>query len=443
MHDPRGIKIGYIWFQPGVSRLNGWTLLYVLFASIGLLVFLNFQQPYVLEVMLGIPAERHGRAVAQMALVHELILLSAVGPFGALADRIGRRPVLALGYIVIALGYFAYPYATSLEMLTFYRGIFALGAAAIIATFTTVLTDYPQEISRGKLVALGSILNALGLTLLAGLGGQLINWLTQAGLSPVGAGRIAIVAVGSVGLLSAFVVWIGLRGSPQRRHEGHEQIPLLQLLREGFGEARKPRIALAYAAAFIARGDVVVTGMYLSLWAQRYGAEIGLSADKAQAQAGIMFAIVAASPLPVAALFGIFNDRLDRVTGLIIAMLLATCGYIGFGSLESPLLGMAIPVGIMLGIGQVASIIAGQTLIGQEADPRISGSTLGVFNAFGAFGTLVGSVGGGYLFDTWTYGAPFLMMGIASGIVGLMALAVRIHYGATPPTRSNSGLPGR
>ena len=311
--DTRGTKLGYIWLQPGVSRMNGWTLLYVLFVSIGLLVFLNFQQPYVLEVMLGIPEERHGRVVAQMALVHELVLIGCVGPFGALADRIGRRKVLVFGYIVMAIGYCAYPFATSVVMLTAFRGIFALGAAAIISTFTTVLTDYPQEMSRGKLVALGSILNAIGLTLLAGVGGQMIRWLAEAGISDVGAGRIAIATIGMVGFFSAIVVWFGLRGE-QLRIE-HAKIPLPVLLKEGFAAARNPRIALAYAAAFVARGDVVVVGMYLSLWAQRVGVDSGLTAGEAQAQAGIMLAIVSASPLPVAALFGILNDRLDRVTG--------------------------------------------------------------------------------------------------------------------------------
>lgn len=425
--DPRGTKLGYIWLQPGVSRMNGWTLLYVLFVSIGLLVFLNFQQPYVLEVMLGIPEERHGRVVAQMALVHELVLIGFVGPFGALADRIGRRKVLTFGYIIMAIGYCAYPFASSVIMLTAFRAIFALGAAAIISTFTTVLTDYPQEMSRGKLVALGSILNAIGLTLLAGVGGQLIRWLAEAGISDVGAGRIAIATIGMVGFVSAVVVWFGLRGEELRIE--HAKIPLPTLLREGFAAARNPRIALAYSAAFVARGDVVVVGMYLSLWAQRVGVDSGLTAGEAQAQAGIMLAIVSASPLPIAALFGILNDRLDRVTGLIIATALATAGYLAFGSLDSPLFGWAVPVGILLGCGQVASIIAGQTLIGQEADPRIAGSTLGVFNAFGAIGTLFGSVLGGFLFDFWTFGGPFLMMGIASLIVMLGAIFVRLKFG--------------
>lgn len=422
-----GTRLGYIWLQPGVTRLNGWTLLYVLFISIGLLVFLNFQQPYVLEVMLGIPADEHGRVVAKMGLVHEVVLIGLVGPFGALADRIGRRPVLALGYVMLAAGYMAYPFATSVVMLTAFRAIFAVGAAAIICTFTTVLTDYPQDISRGKLVALGSVLNALGLAILSGVGGQAISWLTATGIDPVVAGRMAITGVGMVGLLSAAVVTVGLRGEQLKLQ--HQKIPLTTLMREGFGAARNPRVALAYASAFIARGDNVVVGAYLSLWAQQAGVAMGVTPGDAQADAGILLALIFVTPLPVAALFGVLNDRLDRVTGLIIASALGAIGYLGFGSLANPMVGLAIPVGIVLGCGMVTSVISGQTLIGQEADPRITGSTLGAFNFFGSVGTLVSTVLGGYLFDIWTNGGPFLMMGIGSTIILLFAIYVRLRCG--------------
>ncbi len=432
MHDPRGIKLGYIWLQPGVSRLNGWTLLYVLFISIGLLVFLNFQQPYVLEVMLGIPEDQHGRVIAQMGLVHEIVLISLVGPFGALSDRIGRRSVLAFGYVMIAAGYMAYPFATSVVMLTAFRAIFAIGAAAIICTFTTVLTDYPQDISRSKLIAIGSVLNAFGLALLVGVGGQTISWLTAGGYDPVVAGQIAIVGVGTVGFLSAAIVLFGLRGETLILE--HQKIPIATLIKEGFGAARNPRIALAYASAFIARGDNVVIGAYLSLWAQQAGLAMNMTAGDAQAEAGKLLAIVMVAPLPVAALFGYFNDKMDRVTGLIIASGLGAIGYLVFGSLDNPLLGLAIPVGIVLGCGMVTSVIASQTLIGQEADPRITGSTLGAFNFFGSVGTLISTVLGGYLFDIWTKGGPFLMMGIGSTGILLFAIYVRVRYGvATSP----------
>jgi MFS family permease len=434
MHNPSGVKLGYIWLQPGVTRLNGYTLLYVLFISIGLLVFLNFQQPYVLEVMLGIPQAEHGRVIAKMGLVHEIVLISLVGPFGALSDRIGRRKVLAFGYLMITAGYMAYPFATSVVMLTAFRAIFAVGAAAVICTFTTVLTDYPQDISRGKLVALGSVLNAFGLAILAGVGGQAISWLSAGGYDPIVAGQIAIVGVGTVGLLSAVLVILGLRGEELKLD--HQKIPLATLIKEGFGAARNPRIALAYASAFIARGDNVVIGAYLSLWVQQAGLAMNMTAGDAQAEAGKLLAITMVAPLPVAALFGYLNDKLDRVTGLIIASGLGAIGYLVFGSLESPLLGFAIPVGIVLGCGMVTSVIAGQTLIGQEADPRITGSTLGAFNFFGSVGTLVSTVLGGYLFDIWTRGGPFLMMGIGSCGILLFAIYVRLKHGALAATPS-------
>jgi len=424
MHNDQGTKLGYIWLQPGVTRTNAWTLLYVLFISIGLLVFLNFQQPYVLEEMLGIPKDQHGRVIAQMALVHEMVLIAMVGPFGALSDRIGRRPVLMIGYIMCAAGYLAYPFATTVVMLTAFRGIFAVGAAAIICSFTTVLTDYPQNVSRSKLIATGSVLNALGLGLLMGLGGQAISWLTNAGYDPVTAGRLAIVGVGTVSLLSAVVVWFGLRG--ENLNLEHKRIPLATLIKEGFGAARNPRIALAYASAFIARGDNVVIGAYLSAWAIQ---SESVSAGEAVAAAGIIVAIVNVGPLPLAALFGPINDRINRVSGLIIATAVAAVGYLGFGSLDNPFVSLAIPVGLVMGAGQVLSIIAGQTLIGQEADPRITGSTLGAFNFCGSVGTLISSVLGGILFDVWTKGGPFLMMGIGSVFLLMGAIYVRLRHG--------------
>ena len=75
-----------------------------------------------------------------------------------------------------------------------------------------MLSDYPQEISRGKMVALGSILNGIGLSILTGVGGQVIKILTDSGYDPVVAGRMAITGVGLIAILSAGTVFFGLRG---------------------------------------------------------------------------------------------------------------------------------------------------------------------------------------------------------------------------------------
>ena len=156
---------------------------------------------------------------------------------------------------------------------------------------------------------------------------------------------------------------------------------------------------------------------------------VNLTAAEAQSKAALLIPLIMAAPLPLAALFGYINDKLDRVTGLIIASALGAVGYLSFGSLDSPLLGIAIPIGFVLGTGMITSVISSQTLIGQEADPRITGSTLGAFNFFGSVGTLVATVLGGYLFDIWTAGGPFLMMGMGSLLVLIFAIYVRLRHG--------------
>ena len=94
--------LGYLWLQPGVTRTNGRALLLCGLTGIPVLAFINFIQPVILEVSLGIPRESQGALTANLAVAQELILLLLVGPFGALADRIGRRAIVALGYLVVA-----------------------------------------------------------------------------------------------------------------------------------------------------------------------------------------------------------------------------------------------------------------------------------------------------------------------------------------------------
>ena len=78
----------------------------------------------------------------------------------------------------------------------------------------------------------------------------------------------------------------------------------------------------------------------------------------------------------------------------------------------------------------VTTIIAGQKVIRRNADARGAGPTVCAFIFFVSVGTLVSTVLGGYLFDMWSKGGPFLMMGIGSTCILLFAIDVRLRHGA-------------
>jgi MFS family permease len=233
--------------------------------------------------------------------------------------------------------------------------------------------------------------------------------------------------VGAACVVSGIIVMIGLRGN-DRGSANPDKQPFLRLLGQGFGAARNPRIAVSYAAAFAARGDVVVIGTYVSLWGTQAAMAQGMTAAEGLAKATIVFAMIQTAALIVSPVIGIMNDRINRVTALVIGMGLASVGYFMFGLQDTPYGNSSMAIAFVLGIGQVSAILAGATLMGQEADPKITGATLGVWSFCGAIGTMIGSLGGGLLFDFWKPGAPFLLMGAANFLVMAAALYVRIKY---------------
>ena len=135
-------RLGPIWLAPGIGRGNALSFLYAAFFSVCLLSFLSFMQPFVLDAHLGIPRSRQGHATFLLGTTQEIVMLLLVGPFGALADKLGRRVLYALGLAWIGAGYVLYPLADSLSQLVATRFFFAIGAAMIGTVMATVLAEF-------------------------------------------------------------------------------------------------------------------------------------------------------------------------------------------------------------------------------------------------------------------------------------------------------------
>jgi len=426
--------LGYIWLKPGLSPMNGYALVWACLTGIPFLVVINFIQPYILTAVLDVPLQEQGSISAYLAILHEIIMILLTGPFGALSDRVGRRRILYTGYLIAAAGIVAYPWADTVTGLVLIRCVYAVGAAALVSSVSVIMADFPVEKSRGKLIALAGVLNGIGILGLTAISGSLPKILVDAGFDQITAGRGATAFVGIIAIVSAIIVWFGLRGGDIGVRSPSKQ-PFLELLRQGFGAARNPRIAVSFASAFAARGDVVVIGTYVSLWGTQVGIAQGLTEADALAKAFGIFGAIQLASLVAAPIIGIFNDRIDRVTALVIGMGLASIGYVAFGLQDNPLAVNGFAIAGVLGVGQISAILAGTTLVGQEANPKITGATIGVWSLCGAAGTVVGSLIGGLLYDWWMPGAPFLLMGGLNLLVMIAAIWCRIRFPQAAPLR--------
>lgn len=433
-----GRKFWFVQLADGISRSNFATLLYSAFTAIGLLAFVAVSTPYVLNVYLKIPPAEQGQIAGDLAAWNEAALLLVFGPAGIMADRIGRSQVFTVGFIFMGIAYALYPFADSVVELTGYRVVYAVGIGLATAMLQTIVADYPANVSRGKATALIGTLNGLGVIVLTvGLGGLMKSFVAR-GQDAETAGYIVHFLIAGLCFLSAVVVAIGLKKGTVVSRE--ERLPLGVLVRSGFSAARNPRIALAYACAFIARGDLVVIGTFVNLWGTNAGMAAGMDPAEATAQGRLLFGAATGAGLLWLPVMGYMLDKVNRVTGTIICMTLAAMGFLFTDLVDDPLAKESLIYFILLGIGQISAFVGAATLIGQEAPPASRGAVVGLFNISGAIGIFFCTAVGGRLFDAIGPHAVFELVGGLTVLVVLFALWVR--WKAPGPMTTGGGFMG-
>ena len=430
MNAEKGIKIGPIELAPGVTRLNFWSFIYASFICMLILAGLNIMQPYLLNEILQLPRDVQGTVSGNLGVWQQIVSLVLINPFGWMADRIGRRPLMVFGVVVCGIALALHPYAVNIAQLTGCRLLFAVGTACVGSLIAIIANDYPAESSRGTLIGISGSMNGVGVLFMTLVITQIPAILTAGGMDGVTAGRIMFLVVAVLCISSAVWFRIGLMPGTPRLEE--EQPPWKVLMLSGFKAARNPRISLSYGAAFIGRADVAITGMFLTLWALAAAPEAGLTSAEALAKGGMLLGIISVIGIVWVGVFGLILDRLNRVTGLAIAMGIAGAGYSSMWFVTSPLDYAMLPWFTLLSLGQTSVMVASVTLVGQEAAAAERGTIVAMNGFFGSIGIFLAFAVGGRLFDAVGPSAPFIMAGVVQLILVVVAVAVRIASPGDP-----------
>lgn len=424
--DPSGIRLIGLWFMPGLSLTNAWSFLVLSFTTVGLLTAITGVQTNVLSENFGIPARDQGQWISALVLWTEFALLAVFGVVGVAADRIGRRQLFAVGLVFLGLSYVFHVYAQEMWQLFGTRVVYAIGIGAATGMLGTILADYPQEISRGRVVAVSGALTGLGVVLIKlmfGDGARVV--VDRFGLPEGSALEVGLFLIAAIAFLSAVVAAWGLQpGTPAKREE---RPPVKELLTAGVREAiRNPRIAVAYAGAFVARSDLVILGSFLTLWGRFAVESAGITGSDAQAMSVRPFAVAQTAGLIWIVVLGFMLEKRDRLFALAVAFGVATLGYLGMWFVDDLLAPKSIPLLCLLGAGQISAFWGATTLIGREAPKASRGTVVGAFNLSGVLGILFFVALGGVMYDKYGPAAPFVMVGSANLLVMAAAGALAL-----------------
>lgn len=412
-----------IGLSEGVKPLNLATHYYASLFGLSLFLFFGIIQPFVLTTVLKIPQEQQGGITGSLGILNEITLLILTPLFGVLSDKIGRKVIYVFGFLTLGVAAVLYTLLDQTWELYAFRVVTAVGAAAVSGMFATVIADYIIDRDRGKGTGLMGFFNGLGamFAVLVLLG--LPTFFSRRGFEFAYSLTLTFYFVAALAFFSSVVLMLGLKGGLVSQTA--EKKSFASLAKEGVTAAKNPAILLAYFAAFVSRGDLALVGSFLTLWLNKYGINSGLSEADAARQVSITVVIVQTVALFSAPIVGLMVDRLNAITAVIIAAIIASIGYSSLFLIENPFGSNMKFALILVGFGEIAGVITSQVLIARFAPKEVRGSVIGFFGLCGALGIMTAFGVGGYLFDNWKESAPFLLFGIFGIFVALYGLMIR------------------
>jgi MFS family permease len=359
----------------------------------------------------------HGWSRGEIALINTLGILGlALGglPMGALADRIGTRPVVLGGAIVVGMCYLLVSLAAALWQfyaLMFVAGFF--GAAAIFPPIIAYVGRWFAAGGAGLAIGVVSAGQALG------QGG--VPFASSLAIERIGTGT-TFAATGVLMLVLLVPLALMLRPPPPSGAGGGAT-----------ARADHPPFHIVVPALCLA---IVLCCTTMSVPLMHLVPLVQDRGHSAEDASGVVFAM-----LLVAILGRVAFGKLADVIGALPAYMTATAWMAvlvyGFVLLEDA--GAFLGYAILYGFGYAGVMTGVLVSIGALTAPERRGMAIGIVTMFGWFGHANGGYLGGALFDaTGNHGAAY-GVAAATGLANLLVVGTLALWLRRDRTRRGGG----
>ncbi len=330
------------------------------------------------------PDSRAGLLVASGALPGIV-----VAPLmGVLADRFGRRQVLAPCLVVFGLGGALAGLAPSFALLLAFRFVQGIGGAGLINLAVVVIGDHWTGTERARLIGRNAATLTISLAVFPAVGGL---------LAELGGWRWSFAPY-PLALVTALLVW---RRLPDL--DLHPQPAVTSQLRDAGRVLRQPLLARATLAAFGV--FFLIFGLYLTVLPVLLEDRFGLGAGSR----GLVLAAPALSSTAAALVVG----RLRATYGgrrLVLAGSMAfTVAFVTIGL--APALWVLLIGGLFYGVAEGLSIPTYQDFVAGAAPPASRGAVVAVWVGAARAGQVAGPLAAGVALAALVPGAVFVIGG--------------------------------
>jgi MFS family permease len=417
--------------HPALLRLA----LIALLAELGYAIIVPTLPLYLSEALQA-PDRLIGWIVTAFAVVETLLQ----GPFGALGDRIGRKPLIVVGLALSAL--------TPLLMTVIHASVWFIplraldggGSAALWPAVLATVGDEVDEAERGTGMALFNVTYMIGL----GLGPPLGLWISHTAGGRIAAFYIAATLMATAGLGAALLLPGRLphihphsAADAGALHAGNEDavvdeghpLSLTAALRAMIDSARaQPALRIMFALGFAHRFALTLLQPILPLYARR---QAGLN----DLQLSYLFLIPALAIGALALPFGRLADRAPRVRAIQVGFAVSAVALAMVPTAHS--VAALAALATVLGLAFIFAEPAWLALVSTLAPEGRQGTALGGVGAAQGLGFLLGPVIGGRLNEDVGPAAPFLLCALL--LAGCLVLTTAARRRLVPGAKDVTG----
>ncbi|AAT59898.1 MULTISPECIES: MFS transporter [Bacillus cereus group] len=321
--------------------------------------------------------------------------------FGMMSDRVGRKRMIIIGFIIFSISTFCTGLAKNFEILLLFRGLTGLSGAMIMPSIFALVGDKVTYESRGK--AMGTIMGAM-------VGSTVIGVPIGAFLSEVGDWQWTFYSIGLLTLFLTLLVNYILEDE-KPRNEVHVSIT------KTVGASLKMalvNISVLFALLATFLWTIGLHGMF-SYIGVYYGNNFGLSVG----EIGIVIFLAGVGSVAGNILGGKLADKIGKKNIVSIASIVAAISVMVFSfSIENLVIAITIHIiwSLFIGFGQ-----ASLTALISELKPAVRGTVMALNSSAMYIGMTIAS---GIASLAVSNGFPFFSLGIICAIASLLVLPI-------------------
>lgn len=356
-----------------------------------------------------------GTEVGLMAGVYVIASFVFLFPFGWVSDRWNRVAMIVIGLVadvLITLGFLFFTSGESFIILRFLEGV---SSAAILPATWALLADLVPKGRNGEAFGMMGAMMTFGL--FAG--------------PPAGTFMAEIVGYSMAYWIAAFsfipaivLVLFAFRNYDSKPHT------TLAPTRVGSVKVKekKPVIKESLWTGPILVGCLVRVSMGLgpgigmSIWSI-YMADLGYGLI----EIGWTYMVYAIPTLLIAPTAGRISDRYGRMLMMLVPSLILGLFWISYGLI--PFIIYFLIMGVFEGAFDAISRTANDGYLADHTPPGSRGRAQGLFNAATQFGSLIGALGAGMLYELGKNIPFFVIGGLQSGLIVVAIMVALVVHG--------------